>query len=78
MDFGKVWDFIADKNIEPKDVLSLVEEVKRMDVSDEDSLRKLIRKVGILANKDIPYDKETMLVKKIQKDGIDLSLLSMI
>ncbi len=78
MDFGKVWDFIADKNIEPKDILSLVEEVKRMDVTDEVNLRKLIQKVGILANKEIPYEKETLLVKKIQKDGIDLSLLSMI
>lgn len=78
MDFGKVWDFIADKNIEPKDILAIVEEVKRMDVSDEENLRKLIRKVAILANKDIPLEKETMLVKKIQKDGIDLSLLNMI
>ncbi|MFI3251532.1 MAG: stage VI sporulation protein F [bacterium] len=78
MDFGKIWDFIADKNIEPKDILSIVEEVKRMDVSDEENLRKLIRKISILANKDIPYEKETMLVKKIQKDGIDLSLLGMI
>ncbi len=78
MDFGKIWDFIADKNIEPKAILAIVEEVKKMDVTDEDNLRKVIRKVAILANKEIPYEKETMLVKKIQKDGIDLSLLSMI
>lgn len=78
MDFGKIWDFIADKNIEPKDILALVEEVKRMDVTDEDNLRKVIRKAGALANKDITSEKEDMLVKKIQKDGIDLSLLSMI
>ncbi len=78
MDFGKIWDFIADKNIEPKDILSLVEEVKKMDVSDEQNLRKLIKKVAIIANKEIPYEKETMLVKKIQQDGIDISLLSMI
>ncbi len=78
MDFGKIWDFIADKNIEPKDILSLVEEVKKMDVSDEDNLRKVIRKAAILANKEIPYEKETLLVQKIQKDGIDISLLSML
>ncbi len=78
MDFGKVWDFIADKNIEPKDILALVEEVKKMDVTDEDNLRKVIRKAAILANKEISYEKETILVKKIQKDGIDISLLSMI
>ncbi len=78
MDFSKVWDFIADKNIEPKDILAIVEEVKKMDVSDEENLRKLIRKISVLANKEISYDKETILVKKIQKDGIDLSLLSMI
>ncbi len=78
MDFGKIWDFISDKNIEPKDILAIVEEVKKMDVSDEENLRKIIRKISILANKEIPYEKETMLIKKIQKDGIDLSLLSMI
>ncbi len=78
MDFGKIWDFIADKNIEPKDILALVEEVKKMDVTDENNLRNVIRKAGLLANKEIPYEKETMLVKKIQKDGIDISLLSMI
>ncbi len=78
MDFGKIWDFIADKNIEPKDILALVEEVKKMDVNDEDNLRKIIKKIAVLANKDIPYEKETMLVKKIQKDGIDISLLGML
>lgn len=78
MDFGKIWDFIADKNIEPKDILALVEEVKKMDVNDEDNLRKIIRKIAVIANKDIPEEKENMLVKKIQKDGIDISLLGMI
>ncbi len=78
MDFGKIWDFIADKNIEPKDILKIVEEVKRMDVNDEDNLRSVIQKVAILANKEIPLEKENMIVKKIQKDGIDLSLLNMI
>lgn len=76
MDLSKIWDFIADKNIEPQEIFGLVEEVKKMDVSDEDNLRKIIRKVAIIAGKDISYEKETMLVQKIQKDGIDLSLLN--
>lgn len=75
MNIGRIWDFIAEKNIEPKDILELVEEVKKVDTSDEDNLRKIIRKVGVLANKNISTEQENKLISKIQTDGIDFSLL---
>lgn len=75
LNIGRIWDFIAEKNIEPQDILELVEEVKKIDTSDEENLRRIIRKVGILARKNITPEQENKLVSKIQTDGIDFSLL---
>ena len=44
MNLGRIWDFIAEKNIEPQDILELVEEVKKIDTSDEENLRRDFRK----------------------------------
>ena len=75
LNIGRIWDFIAEKNIEPQDILELVEEVKQIDTSDEENLRRIIRKVGTLARKNITPEQENRLVSKIQTDGIDFSLL---
>ena len=75
LNIGRIWDFIAEKNIEPQDILELVEEVKQIDTSDEENLRRIIRKVGTLARKNITPEIENRLVSKIQTDGIDFSLL---
>ena len=75
LNIGKIWDFIAEKNIEPQDILELVEEVKKIDTTDEDNLRRIIRKVSVLARKNISTEQENKLSAKIQTDGIDFSLL---
>ena len=75
LNIGRIWDFIAEKNIEPQDILELVEEVKKVDTSDEENLRRIIRKVGVLARKNISIEQENKLVSKIQSDGIDFSFL---
>ena len=75
LNIGKIWDFIAEKNIEPQDILELVEEVKKIDTTDEDNLRRIIRKVSVLARKNISMEQENKLISKIQTDGIDFSLL---
>lgn len=75
MNLSKIWDFIADKNIEPQHILDLVEEVKNVDTSDEVNLRRVIKKVSNIAKKPISQDAEDRLVAKIQTEGIDFSLL---
>ena len=75
LNIGRIWDFIAEKNIEPNDILELVEEVKRIDTTDEQNLRRVIRKVAVLARKNITLEQENSLIAKIQTDGIDFSLL---
>ena len=75
LNIGRIWDFIAEKNIEPQDILELVEEVKKIDTSDVENLRRVIKKVSILARKNITLEQENKLIAKIQTDGIDFSLL---
>ena len=75
MNLSRIWEFIADKNIEPQDILELVEEVKKIDTTDEANLRRVIRKVAIIAKKNISKDEEDRLVSKIQTEGINFSLL---
>ena len=75
LNLGRIWDFIAEKNIEPQDILELVEEVKTVDTSNEENLRKVIRKVSVLAKKNISLEQENKLIAKIKIDGIDFSLL---
>ena len=75
MNLSRIWDFIAEKNIEPQDILELVDEVKKVDTSDEENLRRIIKKVSILARKNISLEQENKLIAKIQTDGIDFSLL---
>ena len=75
LNLGRIWDFIAEKNIEPQDILELVEEVKKIDTSDVENLRRVIKKVSILARKNITLEQENKLIAKIQTDGIDFSLL---
>jgi hypothetical protein len=75
MNLSRIWEFIADKNIEPQDILELVEEVKKIDTTDEVNLRRVIRKVSIIAKKNISREDEDRLVSKIQSEGIDFSLL---
>ena len=75
MNLSKIWDFIAEKNIEPQDILELVEEVKNVDTTDEVNLRRIIRKVSAIAKKPLTTEAEDRLVSKIQIEGIDMSLL---
>lgn len=75
MNLSKIWDFISNKNIEPQDILELVEEVKQVDTSDEANLRRVIQKVANVAKKPISKESEDRLVAKIQTEGIDFSLL---
>lgn len=78
MNFGKIFDLIAENNINPDDVFALVEKIKSTDLKDEDNLRNVIREVSKLARKPIDKNKEDQLVKKILNDGINDDLFGMI
>jgi len=78
MNFGKIMGLIADNNINPDDVFTIVEKIKTVDLKDENNLRSLIKEISRIANKPIDKQKEDKLVNKILKDGIDEDIFGMI
>ncbi len=78
MNFSKLFNMIAENNIEPEKVFALVEKIKNTDLNDEQNLRSIIQEASIIAGKEVDKLKEDLLVKKIMQDGINEDLLNMI
>lgn len=75
---NKALNFITENNIQPEALFSLVERVRTMDLSDEQSIRKVIKEVSNLVNKPIDKNQENKIVKEILKNGINDNLFNMI
>lgn len=78
MNFGRILNLIAENNINPEELFSLVEKIKNSDLRNEENLRNIIREVSKLANKPIDKVKEDKLVEKILNDGITEDIFGMI
>lgn len=75
---NKVLNFIAENNIEPSSLFQLVEKVQTMDLSSDESIRKVVRDVSKLANRPISQQQENKIVQEIMKNGINDNLFNMI
>lgn len=75
---NKVLNFISENNIQPEALFSLVEKVQTMDLSDEKSIRKVIREVSVLANRPVDKNQENKIVQEIMKNGINDNLFNLI
>lgn len=75
---NKVLNFISENNIQPEALFSLVEKVQTMDLSDEQSIRKVIREVSVLANRPVDKNQENKIVNEIMKNGINDNLFNLI
>ena len=75
---NKVLNFIAENNIEPSSVFELVEKVQRMDLTSDESIRKVVRDVSKLARRPITEQQENKIVQEIMKNGINDNLFNMI
>ena len=78
MNFGKIFNLIAENNINPEEVFALVEKIKTLDLKDETNLLNIVREVSKIARQPIDKDKEDLLVKKILNDGISDDIFGMI
>lgn len=78
MNFSKVMSLISENNINPEEVLKLVDKVRRLNMKDENNVRSIIREVSRIAKRPINKEKEDLLVKKIITEGINESLLKYI
>ena len=76
MNFGKILDLISKNNVDPEKVFLLVDKIKNSDLSNEDTIRGIIKEVALLTGKTIDKLQEDAIVKKVQKDGINESLLN--
>lgn len=75
---NKALNFISENNIQPEALFALVEKVRTMDLSDEQSIRKVIKEVSILVNKPIDKAQENKIVREVMKNGINDNLFNMI
>lgn len=78
MNINNIMNFISENNISPEAVFELVDKVKNMDLSDESSIRKVIKDVSKLANKPIDKSQENKIVREIMKNGINDNLFNLI
>lgn len=76
MNINKAMSFISENNIKPEELFELVEKVRTMDLSDETSIRKIIKDVSKLANKPIDKAQENKIVREIMQNGINDNLFN--
>lgn len=70
MNFGKIFDLMANQNIDQGELFSLVDSVRNLDFENEENLRQIIRRVSVLANKNLDRKAEDDLVKRIKTNGV--------
>lgn len=78
MNINKILSFVAENNISPDAVFSLVEKVRGLDFNNENNIRLVIREVAKLANRPIDKNKENQIVKEVMKNGVSENLFKMI
>lgn len=57
-----------------EELMTLAQAIQYADFSNEKQVRKIVRKVGKLAKKDVAPELEDKIVESILKDGRSLSL----
>lgn len=78
MNIGKVFQMIAQNNINPEDVFLLVERIKSTNLKDETNLREIIHAASRIAGKKLDRQQEDALVKRIMRDGVQEDIFSML
>lgn len=63
-------------NISPEEIYKIAESVKHADLTDEMTLRQLIRQLATLANRPISETKEDQLIQAIKENNIPLNIQS--
>lgn len=78
MDLGSILGLLEKANINTNEVQELIYEASRLDLSNEDNVRNLIRKSAKLANKDISIEKEDQIISLLKEKGISSDLFSLL
>ncbi len=78
MDLSSILSLLEKANINTNEVQDLIYEASRLDLSNEDNVRSLIRKSAKLANKDISIEKENQIISILKEKGISSDLFSLL
>ena len=78
MDLSSILSLLEKANINTTEVQDLIYEASRLDLSNEDNVRSLIRKSAKLANKDISIEKENQIISILKEKGISSDLFSLL
>ncbi|GEN53904.1 stage VI sporulation protein F [Halobacillus litoralis] len=75
-DFQKnIFDHLKKKaNIDPEDVFKVANSVQNADFSDEKTVRRLVRQLAKVANKNVSKSKEDKIVEAITKQNMPLDM----
>ena len=78
IDLSSILSLLEKANINTNEVQDLIYEASRLDLSNEDNVRSLIRKSAKLANKDISIEKENQIISILKEKGISSDLFSLL
>lgn len=57
-------------NVKKEDIIKLAQSLSSEDLNNEDSLRKLIKSVSVLANKNVSKEKEDKIISAIKSNKV--------
>lgn len=72
MDNGFFKNMEKKTGVNMKDVMELANSLQNANFKDEKTVRNVIKRVSLIANKPVPKDVEDQLVQSIIKDGKSL------
>ncbi len=76
MDINSILNMLNKANINSNEVQNLIHEASRLNLSDDDNIRLLIRKSAKLANREISLDKEDKIISILKEKGISSELFN--
>ncbi|MFZ3578175.1 stage VI sporulation protein F [Virgibacillus sp. DJP39] len=64
-------------NIKQEDVYKVADSMKHANLSDEETVRNLVRQLARMANKPLPQEKEDKIVESVTKNNIPMDMQSL-
>ena len=65
-------------NVSKQDILKLASDLQSKNLADENNIRDLVKKIAVLANKEISKEKEDHIIGMVKNDKIPKNLDKMI
>lgn len=57
-------------NVSKESILELANKIQKEDLKDEDTLREVIKQVGLMAGKEVSKEKENKIIEAVINDKI--------